>query len=257
MLLLKIYLTIGILFLMNLVFIQGRESTNIKDTTRPSVSHSKHIQKRSGGHYYYDYPENSAYYDYPGHPEEYQTYGGNPLKVLSVAGSAGLGLKALKAKSILKLLKIPLGIGLVGAALAAGLAPPAVIGSISLPFQGKRKKRSTDLQKLDPHFLHLHRTIAAIVFAILLFLYNYLMMYSFCTIPELGDTGLTALDINPLKPPERKSIPTVQSVMVFKMCQGLGIPVKLAAPTVENAPEVHSAMIFKMCEGLGIRAKLA
>ncbi|GFS28996.1 hypothetical protein NPIL_105631 [Nephila pilipes] len=118
-----------------------------------STSHnSKHLQKRSQEGIYYDYPENPGYYDYQG-------YSNNPLQVAGIAGSAGLALKALKAKSILKLLKIPAGLALLGgiAALAAGLAPPAVIGSINLPFQGKRKKRHIPEVKLDPHFINLHK----------------------------------------------------------------------------------------------------
>ncbi|GBN25361.1 hypothetical protein AVEN_274052-1 [Araneus ventricosus] len=135
MLLRNLFPIIGNLFLVKVVFCQEMKSTNIKDTTTSVDSHSSHIQKRSGGNFYYDYQESPAYYDYPGRPDDYQAYGSNPLPAVGVAGSAGLALKALKAKSVLKLLKIPLGIGLVGAALAAGLAPPAVIGSINLPFQ--------------------------------------------------------------------------------------------------------------------------
>ncbi|CAL1281872.1 unnamed protein product, partial [Larinioides sclopetarius] len=150
MLLRRVFPIIGNFFLMNVVFCHGIKSTDIKDPTTSVDSHINHVQKRSGeGHFYYDYQESPAYYDYPGRPDDYQAYGSNPLPAVGVAGSAGLALKALKAKSVLKLLKIPLGIGLVGAALAAGLAPPAVIGSINLPFQGKRKKRSAALQKLD------------------------------------------------------------------------------------------------------------
>ncbi|GFU63185.1 transposable element Tcb2 transposase [Trichonephila clavipes] len=108
-----------------------------KEITKSSNHDSKHFQKRSHGNFYYDYPEDPAYY-------EYQGYNNNPLQIAGIAGSAGLALKTIKAKSILKLLKIPAGLAVLGgiAALAAGLAPPAVIGSINLPFQRRRLPNS-------------------------------------------------------------------------------------------------------------------
>ncbi|GIY47174.1 hypothetical protein CEXT_400781 [Caerostris extrusa] len=101
----------------------------------PSIHYKKHLQKRSHDNFYYDYPENPGSYDYQMYNSNHLQVG-NPLQVAGIAGTAGVAFKALKAKSILKLLKIPAGLALLGgiAALAAGLAPPAVIGSISLPF---------------------------------------------------------------------------------------------------------------------------
>ncbi|GFY45728.1 hypothetical protein TNIN_416451 [Trichonephila inaurata madagascariensis] len=135
-----------------LVLSLEKKSLNNKEITKSSNHDSKHFQKRSHGKFYYDYPEDPGYY-------EYQGYNNNPLQIAGIAGSAGLALKTIKAKSILKLLKIPAGLAVLGgiAALAAGLAPPAVIGSINLPFQGKRKKRDISDKKLDSHFLNIHR----------------------------------------------------------------------------------------------------
>ncbi|KAG8178926.1 hypothetical protein JTE90_024901 [Oedothorax gibbosus] len=107
-----------------------------------------HRQKRHNNYNYnnvdQDYPQYQDYYyhqppPYSSQPNQ-QAYDPSALRPLAFAGSAGLALKALKTKSVLKLLKLPVGLAVAGgaAALAASLIPPAVIGSINLPFQVSR-----------------------------------------------------------------------------------------------------------------------
>ncbi|GIY27856.1 hypothetical protein CDAR_515781 [Caerostris darwini] len=138
--------------------ISGKKPKSSTKLAPPSIHYKKHLQKRSHDNFYYDYPENPVSYDYQAYSNN-PLQVGNPLKVAGIAGTAGVALKAFKAKSVLKLLKIPAGLALLGgiAALAAGLAPPAVIGSINLPFNGKRKKRSITSTKLDRHFIHMSK----------------------------------------------------------------------------------------------------
>ncbi|GBO32407.1 hypothetical protein AVEN_44863-1, partial [Araneus ventricosus] len=84
-----------------------------------------------------------------------------------------------------------------------------------------------------------------------------LLSYNFSILPDIGNIEFSVSDITFLPPPVLKTqIPTVENVMVFKMCLGLNLPVKLAPPKVEIIPEVRSPMIFHMCLGLDLPAKL-
>ncbi|GFU15653.1 hypothetical protein TNCV_1294951 [Trichonephila clavipes] len=66
---------------------------------------------------------------------------------------------------------------------------------------------------------------------------------------------------------ERNGVPVVHSLMIFKMCEGLGLPAQLAAKSdrqmgvAENKsspiPKVHSKTILMFCETLNLEAELA
>ncbi|GBM33332.1 hypothetical protein AVEN_194940-1 [Araneus ventricosus] len=74
---------------------------------------------------------------------------------------------------------------------------------------------------------------------------------------DIGNIDFSVSDITFLPPPVLKTqVPTVENVMVFKMCLGLNLPAKLAPPKVDIIPEVSSPMIFHMCLGLELPVKL-
>ncbi|GFV33481.1 hypothetical protein TNCV_318071 [Trichonephila clavipes] len=66
---------------------------------------------------------------------------------------------------------------------------------------------------------------------------------------------------------ERIEIPLVHSVMIFKMCEGLGLPAQLAAESDRQIwvakkkprpiPKVHSKTILMFCDTLNLDAELA
>ncbi|GFY73739.1 hypothetical protein TNIN_71661 [Trichonephila inaurata madagascariensis] len=66
---------------------------------------------------------------------------------------------------------------------------------------------------------------------------------------------------------ERIAIPLVHFMMVFKMCEGLGLPAQLAAASNRTIwvakrkprpiPKVHSKTILMFCEALNLDAELA
>ncbi|GFQ81939.1 uncharacterized protein TNCT_203811 [Trichonephila clavata] len=66
---------------------------------------------------------------------------------------------------------------------------------------------------------------------------------------------------------ERPGVPVVHSLMIFKMCEGLGLPAQLAAESDRKLwvakkkprpiPKVHSKTILMFCEALNLDAELA
>ncbi|GFQ88691.1 hypothetical protein TNCT_261871 [Trichonephila clavata] len=62
-------------------------------------------------------------------------------------------------------------------------------------------------------------------------------------------------------------VPVVNSLMIYKMCEGLGLPAQLAAEPdrkiwvakkkLRPIPKVHSKTILMFCEALGLDAELA
>ncbi|GFU54423.1 hypothetical protein TNCV_3977241 [Trichonephila clavipes] len=65
---------------------------------------------------------------------------------------------------------------------------------------------------------------------------------------------------------ERVVVPVIHSMMVFKMCEGLGLPAQLAAESDRQIwimkkkprpiPKVHSKTILMFCEALNLDAEL-
>ncbi|GFS51296.1 hypothetical protein TNIN_351691 [Trichonephila inaurata madagascariensis] len=66
---------------------------------------------------------------------------------------------------------------------------------------------------------------------------------------------------------ERARVPIVHSLMIFKMCEGLGLPAEIAAESDRKIwvakkkprpiPKVHSKTILMFCEALNLDAELA
>ncbi|GBN62850.1 hypothetical protein AVEN_201673-1 [Araneus ventricosus] len=95
-------------------------------------------------------------------------------------------------------------------------------------------------------------------FSIFVLFFKCVLSYNFSVLPDIGSIKFSVSDITLLPPPLLKTqVPTVENVMVFKICQGLKLPVKLAAPKVEIIPEVSDVMVYHMCLGLDLPAKLA
>ncbi|GBM50586.1 hypothetical protein AVEN_70227-1 [Araneus ventricosus] len=87
---------------------------------------------------------------------------------------------------------------------------------------------------------------------------KYVLSCNFSVLSDIGIIEFSVSDITLLLPPVLKpQVPTVEKVMLFKMCLGLNLPVKLAPPKVKITTDVSSPMIFRMCLGLDLPAKFA
>ncbi|GBL99871.1 hypothetical protein AVEN_162862-1 [Araneus ventricosus] len=99
---------------------------------------------------------------------------------------------------------------------------------------------------------------SATFFLILVLFFKHVLPCNFSVLPDIGNIEFSVYDITLLPPTVLKTqVPTEENVMVFKICQGLNLPVKLAPAKVEIIPEVSSPMIFHMCLGLDLPAKLS
>ncbi|GBL93512.1 hypothetical protein AVEN_59703-1 [Araneus ventricosus] len=95
-------------------------------------------------------------------------------------------------------------------------------------------------------------------FLILVLFFKHVLSCNFSVLPDIGNIEFSVYDITLLPPPVLKTlVPIVENVLVFKICQGLNLPVKLAPAKVEIIPEVSDMMVYHMCLGLDLPAKLA